>query len=98
VGPWWGARAIYRGIGGSYFELVWDRQDSSGESGENGDLYELEFWLDTKGFPALRKLLREECPASDEDREVRFSSEGYVIVANPRKSFGYLYIGCWRES
>lgn len=40
----------------------------------------------------LLKLVKEECLMPDEHREISFEMDGYLIRANPQKSFGYLYI------
>lgn len=80
----WGARAIFRG---GVVDLVWDRQ-----AGGDADLRE---WLNARGIPQMRRMVAD--VGGSEDREVRWTEGAYTIVANPRGSYGYLYLGAWRE-
>lgn len=80
----WGARAIFRG---GLVDLVWDRQ-----AGGDEDLRE---WLNMRGIPQMRRLVAD--VGSSEDREVRWTEGAYTIIANPRASYGYLYLGAWRD-
>lgn len=80
----WGARAIFQD---GRVEIVWDRQGGTGDE-------ELISWLNAKGIKQLRKLAKD--LASDEDREVRYQDGEFVVAANPRGSYGYLYLGAWR--
>lgn len=89
--PWWGARAIYRG--GDTFDLVHDRMAREGKGPE---VRALTLWLDGTGLAAMKAKLREERMTARDEREVRIEQDGYVLVANPRMSCGYLYIGAWR--
>lgn len=85
---WWGARAILRN---HCIDFLRDRQQMLGTD-ENAKMA-LALWLDDVGIPALQKIVEEEHIRTDEEREIRFEKDGYYIEANPRKSFGYLYIG-----
>jgi hypothetical protein len=105
---WWGARALYERnhdplTGKDYdrrgrftFALLWDRQQIEGGTPEEREAFS--YWIDKKAMPALRKLVKAECRtrdglAPDSDREIAVELEGYRIVASPRRSYGYLYIG-----
>lgn len=88
--PWWGARAIFKAPDG--IDLLWDRQSFKG-SKDDGEA--MNKWLNEKGLPGLKKVLKAEGVRGSEFREVCFESDGYKIVANPRESYGYLYIGAW---
>jgi hypothetical protein len=107
---WWGARAIYESNhdrltgkdfdrqGPYAFALLWDRQQIEGGTDEEKRAFET--WINKKGLPALRKLVKAGCKSRagfspDTDREIGTELDGYVIVANPRRSFGYLYIGIY---
>jgi hypothetical protein len=52
-------------------------------------------WLDKTGMPRLRKLADDDGLRPDEDRIIAVDDGHYHIRANPRKSFGYLYITAW---
>lgn len=81
----WGARAIFRG---GAVDIVWDRQGGSPDA-------DLLAWLNARGLPQLRRLVAD--VGGSEDREVRWTEGPYTVVANPRGSYGYLYLGAWRE-
>lgn len=88
----WGARAIYTAPTG--IDLLWDRQSMDGLEEDRAALSK---WINKTGLPGLKKVLKSDYLASDENREVEFKGGGYVIRANPRASHGYLYIGAWPE-
>jgi hypothetical protein len=56
-------------------------------------------WIDKTGLPELRKAADEAGLTPDEDRPITVGKTGdgpkYTLVANPRKSYGYLYIVAW---
>ena len=87
----WGARAIFKGYGD--FDLLWDRMGMEGGTEEQRKQFGA--WLDKKGIPALKELLKKECVGSSEDRSVSIQLDGWFITANPRMSCGYLYIGAF---
>jgi cytoskeleton bundling-enhancing protein CbeA-like protein len=88
----WGARAIYKAPTG--IELLWDRQSIDGLVEERK---ELSGWINSKGLPGLKKLLKKTYLDGSENHEVEFKEDGYTIKANPRASYGYLYLGAWKE-
>lgn len=88
----WGARAIYQAP--TSIDLLWDRQSSDGLK---EDREALSKWVNGKGLPGLKKILKKDWLGGSEDREVEFKEGGYVIRANPRASYGYLYLGAWSE-
>lgn len=94
----WSARAIYP------VDLLWDRMSVVGDATED-ERKALGRWLDDKALPYLRSLVREQggplrrratnapdFPGTGEDREIRISGDGYTLRANPRGSYGYLYL------
>lgn len=91
--PWFGARTIYEECGPYTFGLVSGRGAVEGKKAEVKKLTE---WLDATGFKLLESKLREEGIRPSDDKQVQVEQDGYVLVANPRMSCGYLYIGAWR--
>jgi hypothetical protein len=91
VGIAWGARAIYKG--GSDIDLVWDRMGMQGGTEEQRKAFGK--FLDKKGLPALKKLLKSQYLSTRDDKSVHLQLDGWFITANPRGSCGYLYIGAW---
>lgn len=89
---YWGARAIYNGQG--VFDIIQDRQQMVGGSvSERAMFYD---WISSTGLKFLKKMLVDNRISSDTDRDVRLETlEGYYIVASPKASNGYLYIGMW---
>lgn len=85
----WGARAIYEKTGG-FIDLLWDRKSSDGPEHEKKRLYN---WLDAEGLPLLRALVKSEMLQPDERRMLVIERPGFRLIANPNRSFGYLYIG-----
>jgi hypothetical protein len=99
---WWGARALYKGNffqgkkldtrqGAYVFELLRDRQQMIG--GTEKERAKFEKWINKKGLPALRKLVKKLSIMPSEAQEILFELDGYLVVANPKKSHGYLFIG-----
>lgn len=86
---WWGARTIYNEMECS-FDILWDRKQTVGENAEP-----LWKWLDEWGLPALRKELSRKRVRSNEEEDIIVESHGFKLVANPNRSYGYLYIGAW---
>ena len=88
----WGARVIYTPPTG--IDIVHDRQ---GVQGDGKELKSLVTWVNSKGLKGLKKLLKTDYLGSDERREVAFREGGYVLKADPKASYGYLYLGAWKE-
>jgi len=90
----WGARLIHP------VDVVWDRQGLVGDwqlAGTKAACPEadaLVAWLNTTALPYLRAVeaYGEGLPRRDEDREVTVSGDGFTLRANPRRSYGYLYV------
>jgi hypothetical protein len=91
--PWWGARAIYKAP--DTIDLLWDRQSIKGSDDERKGLAE---WLNSQGLKKIKEVVKEARLGGNEFREVQFKSDGFIIVANPRESCGYLYMGAWEVS
>ena len=88
---WWGARAILKN---RVIDILWDRHNMLGTDEKAKKA--LAKWLNSsKGLKALQKLVVQEYLCNDEEREIRIedTKAGYYIVANPNRSYGYLYIG-----
>ncbi len=75
-------------------DIPWDRQDFIGPADERKAL---STWINKVGLPLLRKACQnEQWSPPDGEREVRIGQDGYTLVANPRKSHGYLYIAAYK--
>jgi hypothetical protein len=98
---WWGARAIFernhnkrRRTDPTYvFSLLGDRQQMEG--GTEQERKALAKWIENKARPALTKRLEEEGVEPSESQRIEMTLDGFEIVADPRGSHGYLYIGIW---
>ena len=92
VQPRFGARAIVERSGVS---LLWDRSGVYGEADEQ--------WLtdiDTvlPGFiDRLSKLFQQGELLSDQDKLVTLRQGDWVCLANPKASYGYLYLDVYRQ-
>lgn len=85
----WGARAIYKPY---EIDLLHDRQSWSGEEAK---IKKLQTWLNKVALPKLRKEVKREYLETNESREIVISDGKFQLIANPRSSYGYLYIGAW---
>lgn len=94
VQAWWGARAIYHPNDPMPIDFVWDR---TSKRGVNGELLKLTTWLDKTGLKFLQTEVHKAHLGANEDRELRLKKDGYVLVINPKRSYGYLHIGVWKE-
>lgn len=83
----WGARAIFDMP--NRIDLVSDRQSQRG-SQEN--LRPLLDWINRIGIGLLQDRLRTARIQSDDSKGIHIVHDDYTIEANPRASFGYLYI------
>lgn len=91
----WGARAIYSHKYG--IELLWDRQ--SGIVAEDvADKVATTFdkWIG-EALKKVSKHFIENCISTGADHEFRFDDGDKHIVANPRASFGYMYITAYQD-
>jgi hypothetical protein len=88
----WGARALYTWKGGPQIELLWDRQSPYGPEDQRRTLCK---WVNEKGLELLKKELDEKFITSKDDATVTVKDGPYTIVASPKRSYGYLYIGAW---
>ncbi|MGU5638146.1 type IV toxin-antitoxin system YeeU family antitoxin, partial [Aeromonas veronii] len=92
VQPRFGARAIVERSGVS---LLWDRSGVYGEADEQ--------WItdiDTvlPGFiERLSKLFQQGELLSDQDKLVTLQQGEWVCLANPKASYGYLYLDVYRQ-
>jgi hypothetical protein len=105
----YGARAIYTRDYGSLggfgrpgvrvnVDVVWDRQSIAGDEPAKRALAQ---WLARKtggGMTLLAKRLKAEGVLPSEDREIAIDHGRFHLRANPRKSYGYLYITAWMDA
>ena len=90
----WGARAIYRNC----VDVPWDRQHLAGDEPAKRALAQ---WLAKKtggGMTLLAKRLKAEGVLPSEDREIAIDHGRFHLRANPRKSYGYVYITAWMDA
>ena len=98
----WGARAIHERHAGSWDEprllsLLWDRQ---GAKGPKHELDALQRWINGKatGLAAMRKELHKQGIEPSDSRRVTLwggPRKRFAIAADPRSSFGYVYLAAW---
>jgi hypothetical protein len=91
----WGARWIIDPDGS--VDQVWDRTDAIGPDDRRGSLLG---YLDThvgdRPREAARTLLRSgELSWSSDATVTLYDDDVVTVVGNPRRSFGYLYVGAW---
>lgn len=93
----WGARAIFhQGRAGrkASFDLVWDRLDIKALSPEDKEL--LIDRLDGGGLQAARQAFAKADLEPWESRVITlYEQKGCKIVANPKGSYGYVYLAAW---
>jgi hypothetical protein len=91
----WGARWIIDSDG--RVDQVWDRTDAIGPDDRHHEL--LDYLNDHVGDAPQQKarqlLERGELRWSDEHRVTLYEDDVVTVVANPRRSYGYLYVGAW---
>jgi hypothetical protein len=75
-------------------DLVWDRQGMNG--GSPDDQATLLAWLNGTGLAALRERCTVARLAPSSRDEIHVKIDGFALLASPRASYGYLYIGAWR--
>jgi hypothetical protein len=83
------------------FDLLGDRSQYRGPDVTSAESKAFFKWIDKEAIPELLKAVDEACLGLDEDRPVSLGRTGttpkYMMIANPRKSYGYLYIVAWEE-
>lgn len=93
---YWGGRAIF--INPDNVSLVHDRQQFNNyESGCKKIREAMWTWIQEKGLPHLRAELVAQRVTTRDNRLVTVVDRSHVIIADPRKSGGYLYLGVWRN-
>jgi hypothetical protein len=86
----WSARAIFQDC----IDLLHDRQGLEGVTSEE-ERDKLQTWINDKGLPVLRSMYNSDTgnfPYPSENREIEVKGDGYRLRANPRASYGYLYL------
>lgn len=92
---YWGGRAIYHPFEG--VDVLWDRQQFNTTDGAKKDRDALWAWIVDKGLPLLRKELARQRIAARDDVLVTVTDRNHTLIANPKRSYGYLYLGAWRH-
>jgi len=91
---YWGARAIFKNP--DCLDIVHDRQQFNNyASSFRKPREDLWAWAQEKGVPRLRKELVKQSVSTRDACLVTVLDSNYTIIADPRKSAGYLYIGAW---
>ena len=106
----WGARAIYnrnhyagarmsraKAGTGVCVDVVWDRQSIAGEEPAKRALAQ---WLAKKtggGMTLLAKRLKADGVYPEDSIEIAIDHGRFHLRANPRSSYGYLYITAWMD-
>lgn len=102
----WGARAILEVVRQvriytykTHVSLLQDRQTYVDPEPDPAAEVTVNFlrWVEKTAMPWLRKEVDRIGLGLDQDLEVALDSERYHLRANPRKSYGYLYIVCWED-
>ena len=104
----WGARAIYKNSAGRdqrtgrkippEIDLLWDRQEFKHDSLDQVAVKackRLQKWINTKGIKRLRRECMARCITGDCAEVVEIVDGDFMLIASPRASYGYLYIGAW---
>lgn len=80
------------------FELELDLPDDrQGWSASHKDIrHELANWFNTVGIDTLKKHLDDAAIEPSGNEIVEFEKDGYHVMASPRASHGYLYVGCYK--
>jgi hypothetical protein len=80
-------------------DMVGDRSQYRGPDITSAEAKAFFKWIDKTGIPELCKAVQEAGLGLDEDRPITVGKTGdgpkYTLVANPRKSYGYLYVVAW---
>lgn len=87
---YWGARAIYDNNGRSEpgFGLLPDRQTTDGEITQT-----FMDWVNKRALPWLREQIKSRYISTSSDEVLELREFKFYLVASPRASYGYLYIG-----
>jgi hypothetical protein len=91
---YWGGRAIFRNP--DNIDILWDRQQFNNVDNKK-NCEALWTWIQGKGLPRLRKELVAQGVSTRDDALVTVADRHGQLIANPRKSHGYLYLGAWRN-
>lgn len=89
-------RFVEKFVMGADIDLLWDRQSMVG--GTEKERKVLQSWLNKKGLKKLKKECEAQSLTSSCDEVVWVRDGKFGLYANPRSSYGYLYIGAWLVS
>lgn len=89
---YYGARAIFDPTAKNPIDIPFDRQECEPECSKSPLLYQ---WFYSEGLAWLRE---ESKKLTTDSEEVLRHDKGklFGLVASPKRSYGYLYIGAWR--
>lgn len=79
------------------FETLPDRSNYRGPYADAPESRPFFRWLNKVALPWLAKAVDKEGLAPDEDREIALDREPFHLRANPRSSYGYLYLVAWED-
>jgi hypothetical protein len=79
-------------------EMVPDRSQYRGSDIESPEAKAFFRWLDKTALPQLRKDADKRGLAPDDELMLMIDDGCYHLRANPRKSYGYLYIVAWEDA
>lgn len=88
----YGARAIYDTS--HNIDLLYDRQSYIGEQ---DDWTKISRWLNKKAMKSMRKYFRTNNIQTSASHEWRMDDGDLHIMANPKGSYGYMYIVAWMD-
>jgi hypothetical protein len=106
VSLYWGARALYNpGSGPTYqVDVLWDRQSWSDQDVDDAAAEAnaparkvISDWFNARGRALLQKQCKTVHLAQGDDDVIHVQERAFHIIANPKRSYGYLYIAVWKD-
>ncbi len=79
------------------FDVLHDRQTYRGPDITKPEAKAFFRWIDTVGLATLGKMADKTGLAPSDDIELPVDDGKYHLRANPRRSYGYLYIVAWED-
>jgi hypothetical protein len=102
---YWGARALYYPHGNYAVEILWDRQSWSDQDADEA-LAEahaptrkvISDWWNTRGRARLEAECKRQVLSGADNYVIHVHERAFHIIANPKRSHGYLYIAVWKDT
>ncbi|KPK66799.1 MAG: hypothetical protein AMS21_01195 [Gemmatimonas sp. SG8_38_2] len=89
---------IYEPRSKYYLDVVWDRQGGACvDEADRPELNKLLEWVSENGIQLLRDEARKVKLHESSGELITIKRDGYVLMASPKKSYGYMYCGAWKE-